>query len=87
MVLSFGNPDDFSPQLPCLFPQDASLMEVNSFSPLMPTSPSSMINQYKFEDEPEGKDLFVTVDDPESYITAIETFITYRIVTKVCFLL
>ncbi|XP_062834055.1 sorting nexin-7 isoform X1 [Anolis carolinensis] len=48
----------------------------------MPTSPSSMINQYKFEDEPESKDLFITVDDPESHVTAIETFITYRVVTK-----
>lgn len=42
-----------------------------------------MINQYKLEDEPELKDLFITVDDPESHITAIETFITYRVVTKV----
>lgn len=58
-------------------------MEVNSFSPLMPTSPASMINQYKFEDEPEAKDLFITVDDPESHVTAIETFITYRVDTKV----
>nr|XP_056700132.1 sorting nexin-7 [Euleptes europaea] len=57
-------------------------MEANSFSPLMPTSPSSMINQYKFEDEQELKDLFVTVDNPESHIAAIETFITYRVVTK-----
>nr|XP_009684256.1 PREDICTED: sorting nexin-7 isoform X2 [Struthio camelus australis] len=48
----------------------------------MPTSPSSMINQYKFEDEPDLRDLFITVDDPESHITAIETFITYRVVTK-----
>lgn len=63
--------------------QDTSLGEVNSFSPSMPISPSSMINQYKFEDEPELRDLFITVDDPESHITAIETFITYRVVTKV----
>uniref|UniRef100_A0A8D2PJ80 Sorting nexin 7 n=1 Tax=Zosterops lateralis melanops TaxID=1220523 RepID=A0A8D2PJ80_ZOSLA len=41
-----------------------------------------MINQYKFEDGPELRDLFITVDDPESHITAIETFITYRVVTK-----
>ncbi|XP_075792710.1 sorting nexin-7 isoform X3 [Pelodiscus sinensis] len=61
---------------------DTSLTEANSFSPLIPTSPSSMINQYKFEDEPELRDLFITVDDPESHITAIETFITYRVVTK-----
>ncbi|NXE17538.1 SNX7 protein, partial [Ardeotis kori] len=65
-----------------VFSKDTSLAEVNSFSPSMPISPSSMINQYKFEDEPELRDLFVTVDDPESHITAIETFITYRVVTK-----
>ncbi|KAM6454421.1 sorting nexin-7 isoform 1-T1 [Liasis olivaceus] len=76
-LLEFDDDEDLE-----VFSKDASLMEVNSFSPMMPTSPSSMINQYKFEDEPEGKDLFVTVDEPESYITAIETFVTYRIVTK-----
>nr|XP_047923176.1 sorting nexin-7 isoform X3 [Anser cygnoides] len=62
--------------------QDTSLAEANSFSPSMTISPSSMINQYKFEDEPELRDLFITVDDPESHITAIETFITYRVITK-----
>ncbi|KAG8555603.1 hypothetical protein GDO81_017756 [Engystomops pustulosus] len=62
--------------------QDATLNDGNSFSPLMLASPSSMINQIKFEDEPEVKDLFITVDEPESHITAIETFITYRIATK-----
>ncbi|KAB0360112.1 hypothetical protein FD754_004268 [Muntiacus muntjak] len=57
-------------------------MDMNSFSPLMPTSPLSMINQVKFEDEPDLKDLFITVDEPESHVTTIETFITYRIITK-----
>ncbi|XP_032047779.1 sorting nexin-7 isoform X1 [Aythya fuligula] len=65
-----------------VFSKDTSLAEANSFSPSMTISPSSMINQYKFEDEPELKDLFITVDDPESHITAIETFITYRVITK-----
>ncbi|XP_054021022.1 sorting nexin-7 isoform X2 [Dryobates pubescens] len=65
-----------------VFSKDASLAEVNSFSPSMPISLSSMINQYKFEDEPEQRDLFITVDDPESHITALETFITYRVLTK-----
>ncbi|XP_031973929.1 sorting nexin-7 isoform X3 [Corvus moneduloides] len=64
-----------------VFSKDTSLAEVNSFSPSVPISPSS-INQYKFEDGPELRDLFITVDDPESHITAIETFITYRVVTK-----
>ncbi|EHH14975.1 hypothetical protein EGK_00998, partial [Macaca mulatta] len=57
-------------------------MDMNSFSPMMPTSPLSMINQIKFEDEPDLKDLFITVDEPESHVTTIETFITYRIITK-----
>lgn len=64
-------------------PQDASLMDMNSLSPMMPTSPLSMINQVKFEDEPDLKDLFITVDDPESHVTTLETFITYRVLTKV----
>lgn len=45
-----------------------------------------MINQYKFEEEEEDgdtKDIFVTVDNPESLVTAIETYITYRVMTKV----
>lgn len=54
----------------------------------MPNSPSSMVNQYRLEDDVELldtniKDLLVTVDNPESHVTAIETFIVYRVVTKV----
>ncbi|XP_075689292.1 sorting nexin-7 isoform X2 [Rhinoderma darwinii] len=76
MSLSEGHRDK------CTKPQDATLNDGNSFSPLMLASPSSMINQVKFEDEPEVRDLFITVDEPESHITTIETFITYRIATK-----
>ncbi|XP_063730048.1 sorting nexin-7 [Eleginops maclovinus] len=52
-----------------------------------PNSPSSMMNQYRLEaeeeeEEKEEKELFVTVDHPESHVTAIETFITYRVLTK-----
>ncbi|KAK5898551.1 hypothetical protein CgunFtcFv8_015956 [Champsocephalus gunnari] len=47
--------------------------------PSSPSSPSSMMNQYREEEEEE---LFITVDHPESHVTAIETFITYRVVTK-----
>lgn len=50
-----------------------------------------MVNQYRLEDEDEEeelvdadiKDLLITVDNPESHVTAIETFITYRVITKV----
>ncbi|XP_041670206.1 sorting nexin-7 [Cheilinus undulatus] len=53
----------------------------------MPNSPSSMVNQYRLEDEEEQqdahtKDIFITVDNPESHVTAIETFIMYRVLTK-----
>nr|XP_033772773.1 sorting nexin-7 isoform X3 [Geotrypetes seraphini] len=62
--------------------KDTTLTDADSLSSTMVMSPSSMINQYKFEEEPDVKDLFITVDDPESHITAIETFITYRVATK-----
>ncbi|KAM8780185.1 sorting nexin-7 isoform 1-T1 [Rhynchonycteris naso] len=72
-----GEDDDLE-----VFSKDASFTDMNSFSPMMLTSPLSMINHIKFEDEPDLKDLFIMVDDPESHVTTIETFITYRIVTK-----
>ncbi|XP_041063721.1 sorting nexin-7 isoform X1 [Carcharodon carcharias] len=62
--------------------KDASFTDASSFSISMQTSPSSMINQHTLEDEPDSKDIFVTVDDPENHVTAIETFVTYRITTK-----
>ncbi|KAL4697540.1 hypothetical protein H8959_003238 [Pygathrix nigripes] len=65
-----------------VFSNDASLMDMNSFSTMMPTSPLSMISQIKFEDEQDLKEFFVTVDEPESHVTTIETVITYRIITK-----
>uniref|UniRef100_UPI0037E84589 sorting nexin-7 n=1 Tax=Semicossyphus pulcher TaxID=241346 RepID=UPI0037E84589 len=54
----------------------------------MPNSPSSMVNQYRLEEDEleqhdaNTKDLFITVDNPESHVTAIETFIMYRVTTK-----
>ncbi|KAM7370224.1 hypothetical protein PAMP_011495 [Pampus punctatissimus] len=53
----------------------------------LPNSPSSMVNQYRLDEDEEQqdantKDLFITVDNPESHVTAIETFIMYRVVTK-----
>ncbi|XP_067846080.1 sorting nexin-7 isoform X6 [Heptranchias perlo] len=83
-VLGFDDDDDDDDEDDDLevFSKDASFTDASSFSISMPTSPSSMINQHTLEDEPEGKDLFVTVDDPENHITAIETFVTYRITAK-----
>uniref|UniRef100_A0A8C6UAE7 Sorting nexin 7 n=1 Tax=Neogobius melanostomus TaxID=47308 RepID=A0A8C6UAE7_9GOBI len=53
----------------------------------LPTSPSSMTNQYHLEREDQEesqveRDLFISVDNPESHVTAIETFIMYRVLTR-----
>ncbi|XP_066539384.1 sorting nexin-7 isoform X2 [Hoplias malabaricus] len=68
-----------------VFSKDPTFTDGSSLNASMQTSPGSMVNQYKFEEEdeqPESKDIFVTVDSPESHVTAIETFITYRVLTK-----
>ena len=36
------------------------------------------------EEEPETKDLFVLVDNPEKHATTMESYITFRVTTKVC---
>lgn len=65
-----------------VFTKKASMTDGNP----MPNSPGSMVNQYGLEEEEEQgtvtKDIFITVDNPESHVTAIETFIMYRVVTK-----
>ncbi|XP_029473638.1 sorting nexin-7 isoform X2 [Rhinatrema bivittatum] len=76
-TLQFDEDDDLE-----VFSKETTLTDGNSFDSMMLASPLSMINQYKFEEDPDVKDLFVTVDDPESHITMIETFITYRVATK-----
>ncbi|XP_046879564.1 sorting nexin-7 isoform X1 [Hypomesus transpacificus] len=69
-----------------VYSKDVTLTEGRAMNPSMQTSPGSMVNQYKFEEEEEEgldtKDLFITVDNPESHVTAVETFITYRVLTK-----
>ncbi|XP_056105196.1 sorting nexin-7 isoform X2 [Rhinichthys klamathensis goyatoka] len=79
-ILDLDEDDDLE-----VFSKGTTLTEGSSFNASMQTSPASMINQYKFEEE-EGdadtKDIFVTVDNPESLVTAIETYVTYRVMTK-----
>uniref|UniRef100_A0A8C2AF32 Sorting nexin 7 n=1 Tax=Cyprinus carpio TaxID=7962 RepID=A0A8C2AF32_CYPCA len=81
-ILDLDEDDDLE-----VFSKDTSTTQTDgsSFNASMQTSPASMINQYKFEEEEEDadtKDIFVTVDNPESHVTAIETYITYRVETK-----
>lgn len=59
-----------------------------------PASASSLFNRLQLDDEleadvqdpyssPETRDLFVTVDDPKKHVSTMETYITYRVSTKV----
>uniref|UniRef100_UPI00398E7062 sorting nexin-30 isoform X2 n=1 Tax=Pristiophorus japonicus TaxID=55135 RepID=UPI00398E7062 len=49
-----------------------------------PASSSSLLNRLQLDDELDGetRDLFVTVDDPKKHVSAMETYITYRVSTK-----
>uniref|UniRef100_A0A672SGG0 Sorting nexin-7-like n=1 Tax=Sinocyclocheilus grahami TaxID=75366 RepID=A0A672SGG0_SINGR len=79
-ILDLDEDDDLE-----VFSKDTTLTDGSSLNASMQTSSASMINQYKFEEEEEDadtKDIFVTVDNPESHVTAIETYITYRVETK-----
>lgn len=59
-----------------------------------PASTSSLFNRLHLDDELENgrdpfatadtRDLFVTVDDPKKHVSTMETYITYRVSTKVC---
>lgn len=50
-----------------------------------PASSSSLLNRLQLDDDIDGetRDLFVTVDDPKKHVCTMETYITYRITTKV----
>ncbi|KAJ8277996.1 hypothetical protein GJAV_G00082580 [Gymnothorax javanicus] len=63
-----------------VFSKDTTLTDGSLLNASAPTSPASMTNQ--FQEDADEKDIFVTVDNPESHVTAIETFITYRVLTK-----
>lgn len=62
-----------------------------------PASTSSLFNRLQLDDDLEDgrdpfaitdtRDLFVTVDDPKKHVSTMETYITYRVSTKVCFCL
>lgn len=58
-----------------------------------PASTSSLFNRLQLDDDLEDernpfattdtRDLFVTVDDPKKHVSTMETYITYRVSTKV----
>lgn len=62
-----------------------------------PASTSSLFNRLQLDDDLEAdvrdpyadstemRDLFVTVDDPKKHVSTMETYITYRVSTKVCY--
>ncbi|XP_062920659.1 sorting nexin-7 isoform X1 [Mobula hypostoma] len=80
-VLGFADDEEDDDDLE-VFSKDPTFSDSSSLNISMPTSPSSMINQHTLEDEPDNKDLFVTVDDPEIHATPFDNFYTYRVITK-----
>ncbi|XP_056323437.1 sorting nexin-30 [Danio aesculapii] len=69
------NPGDKDLSLPNGTPVDTS----------SPASSSSLLNRLQLDDDLDGetRDLFVTVDDPKKHVSTMETYITYRVCTKV----
>lgn len=65
--------------------QDLSLPNGNAVDTSSPASSSSLLNRLQLDDDLDGetRDLFVTVDDPKKHVSAMETYITYRVSTKV----
>lgn len=65
------------------------LQQASAEGASVPTCPSPTVNQYRLDEDEEQlvdadvQDLLISVDEPESHVTTIETFITYRVVTKV----
>ncbi|XP_060765244.1 sorting nexin-30 isoform X1 [Neoarius graeffei] len=64
--------------------KDLSLPNGNAVDTSSPASSSSLLNRLQLDDDLDGetRDLFVTVDDPKKHVSAMETYITYRVSTK-----
>ncbi|CAJ0943730.1 unnamed protein product [Ranitomeya imitator] len=69
-----GHPSQSDLSLPNGTPADTS----------SPASSSSLLNRLQLDDDMDGetRDLFVTVDDPKKHVCTMETYITYRVMTK-----
>lgn len=72
-------------QICLLVVQDPMLPNGTPVETSSPASSSSLLNRLQLDDELDGetRDLFVTVDDPKKHVSAMETYITYRVGTKV----
>ena len=69
----------------CPSSQDLSLPNGTPVDTSSPASSSSLLNRLQLDDDLDGetRDLFVTVDDPKKHVSTMETYITYRVSTKV----
>lgn len=74
--------------------QEAALTNGTPVETSSPASVSSLVNRLQLDEEQETdardayfstetRDLFVTVDDPKKHVCTMETYITYRVSTKV----
>lgn len=77
--------------------QEAGLTNGTPVETSSPASTSSLFNRLQLDDDLEAdvrdpyaettetRDLFVTVSDPKKHVSTMETYITYRVSTKVCY--
>lgn len=74
--------------------QEAGLTNGTPVETSSPASVSSLFNKLQLDNDldadgrdpyssAETRDLFVTVDDPKKHVSTMETYITYRVSTKV----
>ncbi|XP_042188579.1 sorting nexin-30 isoform X2 [Callorhinchus milii] len=66
------------------FEKDLILPNGTQVETSSPVSSSSLLNRLQLDDDLDGetRDLFVAVDDPKKHVSAMETYITYRVSTK-----
>lgn len=61
-------------------------LDLTSKSDATVSRSSSLIANFRLDEDAdsETRDLFIVVDDPEKHTSTLETYITFRVTTKVC---
>ena len=79
-----------------MFLQEVGLTNGTPVESSSPVSASLLLNRLQLDDDLEAdttdpytstetRDLFVIVDAPKKHVSTMETYITYRVSTKVCY--
>ncbi|KAM4807540.1 sorting nexin-30 [Rhinophrynus dorsalis] len=84
VIIDTPSPDLLHTEPSSLADKDLSLPNGTPADTSSPASSSSLLNRLQLDDDLDGetRDLFVTVDDPKKHVCTMETYITYRVMTK-----